>query len=655
MSDGFRRNGFVKEMSNLIFFWIYGVIFFFLFRVIFVLMFHEELGDNLSVMEYVRTFIMGYRFDSVATSYFIVVPLVATYVLSPSGKFELIRKIRIVCQYLFLVLSAIICVVTLNYYKEYNEQFNNFVFLALYDDRKAVLKTIIEYYNPLLNIFVIGVIITAGIFVWKYFEKKQAIYNVLLKLKANYLRVICGLLFPILFIAAIRGSFTSYNASKKWAFVSTDEFLNKTIINPYKSLIYSYDAYRKYTNINKDNPFGKENFCEVYGTDSLSDLIKKEAKGEVIEKPKQIFLVIMESYDSWPLLEKYRSFGIADNLCRIADNGTHFTNFLPTFNATFFAYSTITTSMPYCGFNLSELALVSEPYISSMYNQFEELGYKTNLFYGGFISWNNIGKFSKHIGCSKVYSGADAGGKSDSGDWGVEDEKIFDLVLERIDPEEYTFNVILTSSYHGPYSVDIEAKGFMYDEEKDLPEEARQYYGRGMNFREMGHLWYGDWAIGRFMEEAEQKYDNAVFAFTGDHYGRRFVNHTPNLYERSAVPFILYGKDIPAQKLNTPGSHIDIIPTMIEMVAPAGFEYYSFGKSLFDGDKKYGVGFEKIITENELYYFPKDGQSKVIDLATLEESEADLVQYAEDYGELMRLGWHYIVYGNDLKEDEIVK
>ena len=66
-----------------------------------------------------------------------------------------------------------------------------------------------------------------------------------------------------------------------------------------------------------------------------------------------------------------------------------------------------------------------------------------------------------------------------------------------------------------------------------------------------------------------------VFTFTGDHFGRKFINHKPNLYEKSSVPFIMYGKNIPKEISEVPGSHIDIMPTLIEMVAPKDFKYFT--------------------------------------------------------------------------------
>ena len=362
----------------------------------------------------------------------------------------------------------------------------------------------------------------------------------------------------------------------------------------------------------------------------------------------------MESYDAWPLMDKYASFGLSDNLKGIANKGTHFTNFLPAYNATFYAYGAITAGIPYNGVNISQLGTMSDQYITSIFSQFKELGYETNMFYGGLLSWENIGEFTTHMGCDKIYSGADTGGKSESGAWGIEDDALFDMVLSNIDSTKYTFNVILTSSYHGPYSVDVDSKGFMYQSRDQFPSEMKKYDDGRMGLKELGHLWYGDWAIGRFIDEAELKYENSLFAFTGDHFGRRFINHNPNLYEQSAVPFILYGKNITAQKLETPGSHIDIAPTLIELIAPSEFTYYSFGSSMFDPSKKWGIGFEKSIDSISLSFMPKDAPVVEINLSDFKETQSNEFKLREEYDKLMGLSWHYIIRGNSLDSKESI-
>ena len=43
-------------------------------------------------------------------------------------------------------------------------------------------------------------------------------------------------------------------------------------------------------------------------------------------------------------------------------------------------------------------------------------------------------------------------------EWDMDDEDLFRFVLEHSEPEP-TFNLIASTSYHPPYSVDVEKKG----------------------------------------------------------------------------------------------------------------------------------------------------------------------------------------------------
>lgn len=358
----------------------------------------------------------------------------------------------------------------------------------------------------------------------------------------------------------------------------------------------------------------------------------------------------MESYDSWPLMDKYSGFKVAENLKRLATNGTFFPDFLPAYNATGYAYETVVTGIPNFGITISPLAQHDTPFVTSIFEQFKRLGYQTNMFYGGYASWEDIGNFTSYQGCDNIYTGADIeDDEMGPGDWGIKDESLFNKVLRTVDPNKYTFNVILTVSNHPPYSVDIYERGFPYKNEADLPAEVRDYFKNGMSIWELGHVWYGDWAIGQFMDQAEIKFKNGLYAFTGDHYGRKFINASPNLYERSSVPFIIYGDGVPKQKLRTPGGHADILPTLIEMVAPKGFEYYSFGHSMFDADKTFGVGCGKLVDSLSMYEY---NQNKVwkINLDTFQEGELKIENFDwnDDYNKFMRLAWHYVARGDSL-------
>lgn len=652
MQSNTKWYNFLKELSNLLFFWFFGVLFFTIFRIIFILVFRQKISDSGSFSEILKVLQTGFKFDCTAIAYFLIIPLVLLLVLSPFNIFKPAKVTREVLQYLFVILSTLICVVTINYFKEYNDQFNNFMFLALYDDQKAVLKTVIEDFNPILNLISLLIIITLGVLIFRKFESNKFIYNKLSKIDFKGSKFIIVLVTLLLFTAGIRGSVSTVPAIRKWAGVSKDEFLNKTVVNPYRSLKYAIQDFNDLNLLDGNNPFiPNVEFENSFTQEKITDVLLKKSNGAIIEKPKQIFLVVMESYDSWPLMEKYLPFNLSSNLSLLAKNGTNFTNFIPASKSTFNSYGSIVTNVPYCGVNIGRLGSINEPFKTSMFNQFKKLGYQINFYYGGFLSWQKIGEFSNYNGVERSFSGVDAEGSLASGSWGIEDEKLFNMVLKNTDATKPSLNVILTTSYHPPYSVDIYEKGFPYKSKNNFPKEISKYYDDGMTLDELGHLWYSDKAIGDFVKRAETKYPESIFCFTGDHYGRRFLNHQPNLYEKSSVPFVLYGKSVPKQVNTTPGSHIDIMPTLIEMIAPKDFEYYSFGTSLFNDDKKYGIGYNKFITTDELLYFPKDKKVEVFNLTNNKKyylEKSPLKQYSN---ELMALSWHYIMKGDTIKSE----
>ncbi|MRJ10399.1 alkaline phosphatase family protein [Ornithobacterium rhinotracheale] len=646
-----RWKNFIKELSNLIFFWFVGIVFFSVFRLLFILIYREKI-QTFEWLDLSRVLFMGFRFDTTVMGYFTVLPLFMLLVFSLfTSHLKIITKTRKIIQILFSIFSVLICDITLNYFKEYHQQFNNFVFLAIYDDRKAAFNSIIKDFHPILNsvIIILGILFLFIIF--RKFEKSNFIYSILSKIESKLGKSALVLLIIILFIGGIRGSFTGFPARKFTSAVSKDAFLNKTIINPYRSLIYAYEEFNELNNFT-ENPFITEKtFHQTFKNKYVTDLLMRKAQGASIQKPKQIFLVIMESYDSWPLMDKYRPLKLSEKLSAIADKSLRFTHFLPASYGTFNSLGSIVTNIPYVGINISHIRESKKPFETSIFEQFKKLGYKTNLFYGGFLSWENIGDFSLNQGADHVYSAMDYADKTDLNVWGVEDEDLFKLVNQSINPEEYTFNLILTTSYHTPYTVDVDKKGFPYKKKEDFPKDLQKYYDNGLTLKEMGHLWYGDKCIGDFVEQAEQKFPNAIFGFTGDHFGRRFITHQPNLYERSSVNFILYGKSITPELKTTPGTHIDIMPTIIEMIAPKDFIYYSFGESLLNSDKKQAISFEKIIQNNDLYYFPAEEKKEKINLRNWQEDKVDLKNTPIDaYSKQMSLAWYYTVKGNDLNK-----
>ncbi|MCF6130034.1 sulfatase-like hydrolase/transferase [Flavobacterium sp. AS60] len=650
MAIELKRKKFLKELSNLIFFWFFGVAFFTIFRLVFITIFRQKIQHEIGFSEILDVLFMGFRFDCTAVAYFLLLPFLLLLVLAPFNRYRIIVITRKVHQVFFIILSTLICVITINYFKEYGDQFNHFLFLALYDDKKAVMNTILVDFHPILNSLIIILTVIVGLLVFRFFNDKKNIYQVFKKIRFKRSKYVFAFLVLVLFVFGIRGSFSTIPILREYSGISKDNFLNKTIINPFRSLKYAIKDFNRLNEHGNKNPYMDEAlFKATFPQDKVTDVLKKTAQGPTIQKPKQIFLVVMESYDSWPLMDKYLPFNFSSQLNSIAKKGTHFSHFLASGNTTIDSFGAIMTNVPNCGINLSHIGTSAAPFETSIFTQFKKLGYETNFYYGGYLSWENIGDLSKYYGVDRIYSGVDGGGKTDTGGWGIEDEKLFNLVMQHTDKDKYSLNIILTTSYHAPYTVDLEAKGFPYKSTDDFPQAMKKYYDGAMNLKELGHLWYGDKAIGDFVRKAEKEFTESIFNFTGDHFGRKFPNSKPNLYEKSSVAYIMYGKSIPKSLNLTPGSHIDIMPTLIEMIAPKGFEYYSFGESMFTKGKNEGIAFDKMIDGNDLYYFPKGANIEKIDLTTFKETSFKRSDLELKHNKLMALAWYYTMKGNDLK------
>jgi len=100
-----------------------------------------------------------------------------------------------------------------------------------------------------------------------------------------------------------------YPGLREYSGISTDNYLNKTIINPFRSLIYAINDFNRLNQLGDTNPYlDDKTFKATFPQDKVTDILRKTAQGSTIEKPKQIFLIVMESYDSWPLMDKYQAF-----------------------------------------------------------------------------------------------------------------------------------------------------------------------------------------------------------------------------------------------------------------------------------------------------------------------------------------------------------
>jgi phosphoglycerol transferase MdoB-like AlkP superfamily enzyme len=577
------------------------------FRAFLIFHFSERFSDAVGLYDIFMAFAIGLRFDASVGGY-LALPSFAAAIFSgaaESGRYA--NLTRAFVMVFFLTISAVVFVVNYLFINEFSDNFNHWVFGAVYDDFPAVAKSMWKEYRLILFFSTALVLLTglsyAGVrFLRQGFASKAFTQN---HFRTPAVKILITVALLFIFVAFLRGSVGSRPIQLKDAAVTRDEFLNKLILNPYFAFKYAVQQQQKLTNakgIKEYLPDGDiQSAARMFFNTSdalptIDDYMKKSAGGVNGTRPRHIFLIVMESLDSWSLLEKYRSFDLLPNIKKFGKEGILITSFLPASSSTMTSLAAIVTGLPDAGVFTNYQPLARDPFPTSLAPQFSRLGYKTNLFYGGYLSWQKIGDFCKAQGFEQIFGGGQMGPWQNR-EWGVSDDILFQFIHDTLNDQTPTFNLILTTSYHSPYDLPVYREGFPY---QTIPEDLEPIYDGKVPLSVFGHLWYTDKLLGNFVRKIENTLPGCVFAVTGDHWSRKFLNQKPTLYEHSSVPLLLYGKDI-LSRVNMPekaaGSHLDIIPTLIELAAPAGFEYYSLGRNLLaENQIPIGFGIKWIMT-----------------------------------------------------------
>ena len=100
---------------------------------------------------------------------------------------------------------------------------------------------------------------------------------------------------------------------------------------------------------------------------------------------------------------------------------------------------------------------------------------------------------------------------------------------------------------------------------------------------------YADRCLMNFIEDMRKQYPDSLFIVTGDHsaavlpYDKGILpRNYQTIREKMLTSFYIHHPDLTKDMLanNVLGEHQNILPTIMELIAPEGFEYYSIKPSL---------------------------------------------------------------------------
>jgi len=519
-----------------------------------------------------------------------------------------------VMNFIVLAVLSVLYVASFPFYRQFRMNFNQMLFTGANDDIYALFITMIQqYWLPvrLAGALLLAYALWRLLICWLHWTPVERwLRGVSLAAPLRWLGrlVFLGGIYLAVLLGIFGGSL-GWQTAVDWenAGVTKDEFLNEAILDNPQAIYRAWVLNNRMLACNGLD-FTVEDIRVLAAllagrqpdSDNLDDYLQKQAQGARIDKPRHVFVILSESFANWPLLDKYKDIPIATGMrALMAEPDTDYCpTFLPNGASTVSAVTGVVTGLADANLYLTTMPeSFREPYVTASAPQMKKLGYTTDFWYAGPATWERIGAFTQAQGFEHFYSRGDFGDVPGSV-WGCEDEYLYAEVLAGLS-DTPGFHVILNASNHSPYDVDVEAKGFDKEAVRAaLPPEAQ---ADEELLRELGHYWYADRELAKFVREVKERYPDSVFVIVGDHADRYNIDKTPSTYERYGIPFIITGGGIHKGTLlaDSAGSQIDIVPTLIELIAPQGFNYMAIGSSLTTVNKR-GVNYGFWITRQAI-------------------------------------------------------
>ena len=574
---------------------------FMLFRVAFVLVMHKYLnpatsgGDLLLALEY------GFRISLKSASVLVAVTFALSTCIRTVLPAARLGRLRLTLGSLYILILSFLFYARIPYYEQFHMGFNQLIFNTFHDDVWALTVTLVQQYQLPLRLLLVA--LTSFFFcrlLRGWLELKTLRLPTASRWYVNIAaRVLVLWLFYQFSLYAISGGSTGYADNFDWenAGITKDELLNEAILDDVQALYRAYvlhDRLSASTGVDAD-PARMREFAAITAgrqmqSDNLDEYLLRQAQGAKVKKPRQIFLIVGESYANWALLPEYKELGVTSGMREILQqpDTAHVGAFLPNGLSTISGVMGIVSGLAEVNLYLTYLPeAYREAFPTALAPQMKRLGYKPNFWYAGPSSWERVRDFVTAQGFENFHSRGDV--TSSGGNvWGCDDKDLFDTVAANINPQESGFHLILTVSNHSPYTVDLAAAGFPRQKLIDaLPPDRKDDTEL---IRKLGHHWYADQMMSRFIKEMEAKYPDSLFVVVGDHADRVNLELNPTSFKRYAIPLIVHGPGV-SKKLfpeDAAGSHINLGATLLELVAPQGFRYHTVGESLTRGSK---IGF----------------------------------------------------------------
>lgn len=503
-------------------------------------------------------------------------------------------KLRLGIHSVALVFFSICFFARIPYYKIFNAAFNLMLINGVHDDWYAILLTAVEEYQlwwrlPLALVF--GAVLAYTLRLWL---EKTGVVSFDMPARKGIISIgTMVLLAGFCVFVRYRGAF-GYASSVNWESAARlkSNLLNEAILDDGQALyrVHSQKKKRdKAANVNITSAQLRQKIALTGGNEHAATIdeayLRTVQAPKLAQQPSNVVVILGESFGKWPFMPKFSQLGLAPRTMAMKNSATsaHINVMLAHGSGTISAVNGLLTGLPDEGLYANYQAQsFNSKYATGIGYIMKQLDYKTVFWYGGFPGWQNLKNFVLAQSFDEFHC-ADEFGYTGGNAWGTPDGLLFEHVNKYIatHKDEKLFHVVLTTTNHPPYTMNVDAEGFPRQQIKEkLPADIGKDEA---TLTELGHIWYADKTVGDFVEQAQKDASDSLFVITGDHSERFSFAIEQDAITNSAIPCIFYGKGVQHTWFGDAqaGSHMQLAGTLAEIVGHPGFKYSAMMENMF--------------------------------------------------------------------------
>lgn len=368
--------------------------------------------------------------------------------------------------------------------------------------------------------------------------------------------------------------------------------------------------YEDFSNLNECLPLAGlyqytfRDFCMTYGVyDSLHRIENHETVAALntwyadrdpdpdnewtgVYAGKNLLLIQLEAIDTWMITEEFMP-----NLWKIQQKSVDFAqHFTPLYldAGTFNTEMIVNTGMvsPFTGSTSSMYS--HNDYPEALANLMGKAGYSAKSFHRSGGDIYNRAEIHENWGYSHYYSGEEMG--ITALDFDTELMKAYDTITA----EKPFLSFLITYSAHGPYKGSEVSEKYYDFAAGRLPDGTDE-----MVVHAFAHAYETDLMIGELFErlETDGLLENTVLAIYGDHYNYYtlddgIVMRQKDIWDKNMIthtPFLIYEKYTQPQKIHKVTSHIDVLPTLVNLFGLDSEGRYYVGNDIFSENGGYAI------------------------------------------------------------------